>query len=72
MCTTLDQVVDAAMQLPAEQQQVLLDLIRGWQIERRRQDIAQGARDSLDAFRAGTLKPRPAQAVIAELALEED
>ena len=73
MYMTFDQVVDTVMQFPAEQQEMLVDLIRGWRTENRRLEIARDAQESLAAFRTGQLKPQSAQAVIAELqqSLEE-
>ena len=70
---TLDQAIDVAMQLPLEQREILLDVIRRRDIEARRQEIAWDAEESLAAFRAGELKPQSADEVIRELrrALED-
>jgi len=70
---TFDQVVDTVMQFPAEQQEMLVDLIRGWRIENRRREIARQAHEALAAVRAGELKPQPIEAIISELrqSLEE-
>lgn len=70
---TLDQAIDVAMQLPLEQREILLDVIRRRDIEARRQEIARDAEESLAAFRAGELKPQSADEVIRELrrALED-
>ncbi len=67
MTMTFEQVVEMAKQFPAEQQEMLIDLIRGWRIDARRREIAQDAQESLAAFRSGQLEPQSAQAVIAEL-----
>ena len=67
MTMTFEQVVETIRQLPAEQQEMLIDLIRGWRIETRRREIARDAQESLAAFRNGQLKPQSAQAVITEL-----
>jgi len=64
---TLNQAIDTAMQLPPEQQEMLLEILRGRHIEARRQEIAQDAQESLAAFRAGKLKTQSAEAVIEEL-----
>jgi hypothetical protein len=64
---TLDKALDAVMELPLEQQEMLLDIVRNRHIERRRQEIAKDAQESLAAFRAGQLSPKPAKEVITEL-----
>jgi hypothetical protein len=64
---TLDQVLDIVIQLPVEQQEMLIRILRKRQIESRRRRIAQDARDSLAMFRAGKLKPQPVQQVINDL-----
>ena len=73
MAVVFDQVVDTVMQLSIEQQEMLLNLLRGWHIEERRREIAAGAQESLQAFRSGQLRPQSAQAIISELqqSLEE-
>ena len=67
MAMTFEQVVETAKQFPPEQQEMLIDLIRGWRIQARRREIAHDAQESLAAFRSGQFEPRSAQAVIAEL-----
>ena len=57
---TLDTVLDTVMELPLEQQEMLLDIVRKRHIERRRQEIARDAQESLAAFRAGQLRPQSA------------
>ncbi|NUQ37769.1 MAG: hypothetical protein HUU23_08225 [Caldilineales bacterium] len=64
---TLDHAIDTALQLPAEQQEMLVDILRSRQIEARRQEIAADARASIAAFRAGKLKAYSAEELIAEL-----
>lgn len=67
MNITFDQVVESIRELPDAQQEILLDLIQGWRIEKRRLEIARDARHSLEMFHAGYLQPQPAEAVIAAL-----
>jgi len=67
MAMTFEQVVEMIRQFPAEQQEMLVDLIRGWRTEARRREIARDAQASLAAFRSGQLEPQSAQAVITEL-----
>lgn len=70
---TLDQAIDTALQLPPEQQEMLVDILRNRQIEARRQEIAVDARRSIAAFREGKLKAQSAEEVITDLhqALED-
>jgi len=67
MTMTFEQVVETIRQFPVEQQEMLIDLIRGWRTEARRREIARDAQESLAAFRSGQLEPQSAQEVIAEL-----
>jgi len=67
MAMTFEQVVEMIRQFPAEQLEMLIDLIRGWRIDTRRREIARDAQESLAAFRSGQLEPQSAQAVISEL-----
>lgn len=67
MVMTFEQVVEAVKQFPPEQQEMLIDLIRGWRIQARRLEIAEDAQESLVAFHNGQYEPQPAEAVIAEL-----
>jgi hypothetical protein len=64
---SLDEALETVMQLPPEQQEMLIDIVRHRQIERQRQEIADNAQESLAAFRAGELKPQSASEVITEL-----
>jgi hypothetical protein len=48
----LDQALDAVMQLPREQQETLLDIVRHHHIEQRRDEIVQDAQRSLEEFQA--------------------
>lgn len=64
---TLDEALDTIMQLPREQQEMLMEIWYRRRIEARRQEIARDAQDSLAAFRAGQYTPQPVDSVIAEL-----
>ncbi len=64
---SLDEALETVMQLPPEQQEMLIDIMRHRQVERQRQEIADDAQQSLAAFQAGQLKPRSASATIIEL-----
>ena len=67
MALTFEQVVETIRQFPAEQQEMLIDLMQNWRIESRRREMARDAQESLAAFHSGQLKPQSAQAVITEL-----
>jgi hypothetical protein len=64
---TLDQAIDAAMRLPYEQREMLLDILRKRQTEARRDRMAQDAQASLNSFQAGELVAQTAGEVVAEL-----
>ena len=67
MSLTFEQVVETIRQFPAEQQEMLIELMQNWRIENRRREMARNAQESLAVFRSGQLKPQSAQAVITEL-----
>lgn len=64
---TLDQTLEMAMQLPADQQEMLVEILKRRQSERTRREIAADARTSIAEFRSGYLAPQSAEEVIAEL-----
>jgi hypothetical protein len=61
------------MALSEAQREMLLDILRGRQIEARREEIARAAADAREALHLGQLEPQCAAEVVAELrqALEE-
>jgi hypothetical protein len=65
--TTLNQVLETAMQLPLDQQEMLIEILQHRHIEQRREEIARDAKESLQLFREGKLKPQPVEEIIAEL-----
>jgi hypothetical protein len=67
--TTLNEVLDAVMGLPAEQQEMLVQIVRQRTIENRREEIAQAVEVSIDEFRSGKLKAQSADEVISNLRL---
>ena len=66
---TLDQAIDTALQLPPEQREMLVEILRNRQIEARRAEIAADARRSIADFRAGKLKVQSAEEAVAYLHL---
>jgi transcriptional regulator with AAA-type ATPase domain len=65
--TNLDRVLDEAMNLPLEQQEMLLQILQRRLMEQRRNEIAQDAKLSLAEFKAGKLKIQAATEAISEL-----
>jgi hypothetical protein len=65
--STLDQVLETALQLPYEQQEMLIKILQNRHHQSRRAEIAADAQQSLADFRAGNVRPQSAKSVIAEL-----
>lgn len=61
----LDEVLDRAMDLSLEQQEILIQVLQCRMIERRRKEIAQDAAFSLTEFREGKLKAQTTDEAIA-------
>jgi hypothetical protein len=64
---TLDQALDTAMQLPLDQQEMLIQILHNRRIESRREEIVQDAKTSISAFHAGQLKSQTAEEAISEI-----
>lgn len=64
---TLDQVLENALQLPYEQQEMLIKILQNRHDESRRAEIATDAQHSLADFRAGKFRPQSAKDVIVAL-----
>jgi hypothetical protein len=65
--SNLDRVLDAAMELPLEQQEILVQILKNRIIESRRDEIASDAAASIAEFQAGRLKVQTATEAIQEL-----
>ena len=65
-----DQVLDVVMELPDEQQEMLVDIIQHRRMDTQRKEIAKAAVESLATFHAGELKPQPVEDIIEKLRLE--
>ncbi|NET56230.1 MAG: hypothetical protein F6K47_08640 [Symploca sp. SIO2E6] len=63
----LDQVLDAVMELPLEQQEMLVQILKNRIIANRRDEIASDAKTSLAEFQASQLKLQTATEAIQEL-----
>ena len=64
---TLTDVLDAVEQLTDEDQEAFANIIRQRQIERRRDEIARDAQESMAAYRAGLFHSYTAEEAIAHL-----
>ncbi len=64
---TLDQALDSVMLLPVDQQDVLVDIVRHRRMEAKREEWAQEAERTLEAYRRGEIKAMTAEEIIAEL-----
>lgn len=70
----LNQAIETVAQLPLQQQEMLLDILRHRLNEARREDIAEAARQAQADFHKGQLTARSADTVIQGLhhSLEDD
>jgi hypothetical protein len=64
--STFDSVLEIVETLPPEDQEMLMDLIRRRQIQRRRDEMAANIVSTREEFRAGQLKARSVQELMAE------
>lgn len=65
--SSLDRVLDAAMALPLEQKEMLVQILKNRIVESRRDEIASDAAASIAEFQAGRLKVQTAGEAIQEL-----
>jgi hypothetical protein len=64
---TLDQVLETALQLPYEQQEMLIKILQNRHHENRRAEIAADAQQTLTDFHAGKFRHQSAEDVVAAL-----
>ncbi len=64
---TLEEAILTVNQLSIEQREMLLEIVKNQMIEARREEIAQDAKEAIDAFHRGELKPQPIEDIISEL-----
>jgi len=64
---TLEQALITVNQLPVEQREMLIEIIKNQMIESYREEIAQNAKEAREAFQRGELKPQPLEDIINEL-----
>ncbi|AKG24731.1 hypothetical protein IJ00_18635 [Calothrix sp. 336/3] len=65
--SNLDKVLDAAMSLPVEQQEMLIQILKNRVAEARRHEIVKDAKDSIAEFKSGEYKAQTAEEAIQEL-----
>ncbi len=63
----LDQVLETALQLPYDQQEMLIEILQNRLYESRREEIAMDAQQTLAEFHAGKFQPQSSQEVILML-----
>lgn len=64
---TLDQVLEIALQLPYEQQEMLIKILRNRHHESRCAEMAADAQQTLADFYAGKFRPQSAEDVVVAL-----
>jgi hypothetical protein len=64
---TFENVLEIVTQLPREQQEMLIEIVKKRTIEARRQEMLEECREALAEYQTGNLKPMSATEVIAEL-----
>lgn len=65
--SNLDQVLETALQLPYEQQEMLIKILQNRHYESRRTEMAADAQQTLADFHAGKFQHQSAEDVIAAL-----
>ncbi len=63
---TLDSVLDEVMLLSSEQRDMLVDILRGRQIELHREQMLRDVEEGLAEFKSGNLKPMTVQEIMKE------
>ncbi|GAX35789.1 hypothetical protein [Nodularia sp. NIES-3585] len=64
---TLEEVLETALQLPYEQQEMLIKILQNRHHESRRAEIAADAQQSLADFHADKFQPQSAEDVVTAL-----
>jgi ATP phosphoribosyltransferase regulatory subunit HisZ len=64
---TLEQALETALQLPYEQQEMLIKILQNRHYESRREEMAADAQQTIADFRAGKFRHQSAKGVITEL-----
>ena len=64
---SFDNILDVVSELPDEQQESLIDIVKHRLIEKRREEIALNAKIALEDYHKGNLKSESAEEIIKRL-----
>jgi hypothetical protein len=64
---TFEEILDLVTELPLEQQEQLIEIVKHRATDMRRKELANTSREALAEFRTGNLKAQTANEAIAEL-----
>lgn len=64
---TFEEILDLVTELPLEQQEQLIKIVKRRATDMRRKELANASQEALAEFRAGHLKAQTANEAIAEL-----
>jgi len=64
---TLEQALMTVNELPIEQREMLIEIVKNQMIESYRDEITRNAKEAREAFQRGELKPQPLEDIIDEL-----
>ena len=71
MAASFAEIAGQVQQLDVDEKEELLDLIRAWLSEQRREQIAENARDARAAYAQGNLKTGSLDDLMADLYAED-
>lgn len=64
---TLEKAILTVNQLPLEQREMLLEIVKNQMIETRRAEMAEDAKAAIASFHRRELKPQSVESIISEL-----
>ncbi len=64
---TFEKALEVVSQLPREQQEMLIEIVKKRSAEARRQEMIEECREALEEYQAGKLEAMSAQEAIADL-----
>ncbi|MGB3492244.1 MAG: hypothetical protein WBA57_05925 [Elainellaceae cyanobacterium] len=65
--STFEQILDGVADLPLDQQELLIEIVKHRTTAARRQELAKTSQEALAEYRTGQLQPQTSQEAIAEL-----
>lgn len=69
---TLDSVLDEVMLLAPEQRDMLVEIVRNRQLESRREELLDDAKEGMAAYHRGELKPMSVDEIMKEIDEPDD